>query len=204
MVAFDNTILSLLIFPDAELQQGIEGKAVEYARDRVIGLVEKLEATREQVIVPTPALAELMVTPEADIQEILTTLRGSSFIRIEGFDERAAVELAVRLREARKAGDQKEGLAITKTAMKFDRQIVAIALVNGATTLYSDDIAVAKFAQTCGLAVKAVTDLPVPAAQDSFSFESADKQPSDVEISTDPSGSQPKIRLIDRDEFKSE
>ena len=96
--------------------------------------------------VPAPALCELLVTDGADVQDVLITLRGSSFIRIESFDERAAVELAMRLREARKAGDQREGLPITKSAMKFDRQIVAISLVCGARVLYSDDDGVAKFA----------------------------------------------------------
>jgi hypothetical protein len=40
-----------------------------------------------------------------DVLGILTILRGSSYIRIESFDESAAVELAMGLREARKAGD---------------------------------------------------------------------------------------------------
>ena len=170
MVAFDNTILSLLIFPDADLRQGSSGEKVEYARERVLGLVQEIEDSREQVAVPAPALSELLVTEGVDVQDVLTTLRGSSFIRIESFDERAAVELAMRLREARKAGDQREGLAITKSAMKFDRQIVAIALVSGATVLYSDDDGVMKFAAACGLAVKRVSDLPVPASQQAFAF----------------------------------
>ena len=60
MVAFDNTILSLLMFPDAELQQG--GQTVEYAQERVLGLVKKLELAHELIVVPAPALAELLVT----------------------------------------------------------------------------------------------------------------------------------------------
>ena len=170
MVAFDNTVLSLLMFPDADLRQGCGGQKVEYARERVLGLVQKLEDAREQVAVPAPALSELLVTDGVDVQDVLTTLRGSPFIRIESFDERAAVELAMRLREARKAGDQREGLPITKSAMKFDRQIVAIALVSGASVLYSDDDGVVKFAAACGLAVKRVTDLPVPASQQALEF----------------------------------
>ena len=170
MVAFDNTILSLLVFPDADLRQGSSGQKVEYARERVLGLVHEIEDAREQVAVPAPALSELLVTDGVDVQDVLTTLRGSSFVRIESFDERAAVELAMRLRDARKAGDQREGLPITKNAMKFDRQIVAIALVCGARVLYSDDDGVAKFAAACGLAVKRVTDLPVPASQQALPF----------------------------------
>jgi hypothetical protein len=176
MVAFDNTILSLLIFPDADLRQGSDGQVVEYARERVLGLVQDLEEAREQVVVPAPALAELLVTEGADVQHILTTLRGSSFIRIESFDERAAVELAIRLREARKAGDQRQGLPITKNAMKFDRQIVAIAIVSQVSILYSDDENLAKFAAACGLAVKRVIDLPVLASQQTFQFSEGGAQ----------------------------
>jgi hypothetical protein len=173
MVAFDSTILSLLLFPDADLRQGERGEVVEHARERVSGLVLELEKAREQVLVPAPALSEVLVTEGVDVQDVLTTLRGSAFIRIGDFDERAAVELAMRLRTAIKAGDQREGLRITKTAMKFDRQIVAIALVNGASTLYSDDDGVRTFAQSCGLPVRRVSDLPVPASQTEFSFPEA-------------------------------
>lgn len=88
MVAFDTTVLSLLVFPDAELRQGSSGQKVEYARDRVLGLVHEIEDAREQVAVPAPALSELLVTDGVDVQDVLTTLRGSSFIRIESFDER--------------------------------------------------------------------------------------------------------------------
>ena len=191
MVAFDNTVLSLLMFPDADLRQGCGGQKVEYARERVLGLVQKLEDAREQVAVPAPALSELLVTDGVDVQDVLTTLRGSPFIRIESFDERAAVELAMRLREARKAGDQREGLPITKSAMKFDRQIVAIALVSGASVLYSDDDGVVKFAAACGLAVKRVTDLPVPASQQALEFA-----PDITEPTTSPASAESALKDI--------
>jgi predicted nucleic acid-binding protein len=143
---------------------------VEGARERVLGLMQDLERERERVVIPTPALAELLVTEGADVQDILNTLHGSQHIRVEAFDERAAVEFAMRLQDARRAGDQREGLKITKSEMKFDRQIVAIALVSGAKTLYSDDIGVARFAAGCGLPVKTLADLPLPATQQTLEF----------------------------------
>ncbi len=132
MVAFDSTILSLLLFPDAELEQGEQGQPVEHARERVAGLIRELEAGKEQILIPTPALCEVLVTEGIDVQDALATLRSSSFIKIGDFDERAAVEVAMRLRAAIRAGDLREGLGISRSAVKFDRQIVAIALVNGA------------------------------------------------------------------------
>jgi predicted nucleic acid-binding protein len=199
MVAFDNTILSLLIFSDAELRQGSDGQKVEHARERVLGLVQQIEETRDRVIVPTPALSELLVTEGADVQDILTTLRSSAYIRIESFDERAAVELAMRLRAARKVGDQRDGLPITKGAMKFDRQIVAIALVNGATILYSDDDAVAKFGAGCGLEVRRVVDLPIPASQQSLPFPEAGAAPA-----APPAPSQAEVQPVAQSQAQGE
>ena len=108
------------------------------------------------------------------MQDILTTRRGSAFIRIEGFDERAAVEMAIRLRESRKAGNPKDGLKITKNEMKFDRQIVAIALVNEASVLYSDDKGVGALALRCGLVVKGVADVAIPMTQRSLELAEPD------------------------------
>ncbi len=175
MVAFDTTVLSVLLFPDAEVRS--EGQLVPDARERVQALVAKLQEAKEQVLVPTPALCEVLVTEGADVGEVLETLRNSAYIKIAGFDERAAVELAIRLRDARKAGQEREGLKISKGAMKFDRQIVAIALVNGARVLYSDDAGLKKFAEACGIDVKRVADLAVPPSQSTLPFD--DNAPSD-------------------------
>lgn len=169
MVAFDSTILSILLFPDAELHRG--GKVVDHAWERVAGLVRELESAKEQILIPAPTLCEVLVTEGVDAEDVLRTLRRSAFIRIGDFDERAAIELAARLGAAIKAGDPREGVPTTKTAMKFDRQIVAISFVNGARVLYSDDDGVKKFAAGCGLAVKCVADLPVPAFQPDLPFE---------------------------------
>jgi hypothetical protein len=70
-------------------------------------------------------------------------------------------------------------MRITKSAMKFDRQIVAIALVNCARALYSDDDGVKRFASSCCLATRRVADLPVPASQGEL-FEERQK-PGDSE-----------------------
>lgn len=67
MVAFDNTILSILLFPDAEVHEGQEARPVERARDRVNALVQEIADVGEQVLVPTPALAEVLATPDCDM-----------------------------------------------------------------------------------------------------------------------------------------
>jgi hypothetical protein len=134
--------------------------------------MEKLAAAREQVLIPSPALCEALVTEGVDAGEVLAEIHKYACIRIGDFDQRAAIEMALRLREAIRAGDSREGLSSTKSAMKFDRQIVAIALVNGARVLYSDDAGVQKFAARCSLPVERTADLPVPCMQSDLPFES--------------------------------
>jgi hypothetical protein len=46
--------------------------------------------------------------------------------------------------------------------VKVDRQIVAIAKVHGAETIYSDDGDVRSLGEDSGIAVTRIVDLPVP------------------------------------------
>jgi hypothetical protein len=49
--------------------------------------------------------------------------------------------------------------------VKFDRQIVAIALVNGVQTIYSSDEDIAKYAKARGIAVTKLWELALPPAE---------------------------------------
>jgi hypothetical protein len=63
--------------------------------------VQEISEGGEQVLIPAPALPEVLATPDCDVDEVLSAIRASAYIRIGDFDQRAAVELAVRLRAAR-------------------------------------------------------------------------------------------------------
>ncbi len=65
MVAFDNTILSILIFPDAEVHEGQDPKPVERARDRVNALVQEIADAGEQVWSHLPLLQKSWQLPTA-------------------------------------------------------------------------------------------------------------------------------------------
>lgn len=71
--------------------------------------------------------------------DYLETLHRSSSFRIVPFDERAAIELAAITRDAIAKGQFRVGNDATRATLKFDRQILAIARVEGETTVYSDD-----------------------------------------------------------------
>jgi hypothetical protein len=80
------------------------------------------------------------------------------------FDSAAAVELGVRTAKAIAAGDKRESAPADTpwTKVKFDRQIVVIAIVNGASEIISDDPHVKALGERWGMKVTSVDDLPVP------------------------------------------
>ena len=60
-VAFDSTMLSTLLNPDAAVPNDPEtGKPVDCARERVQGLVEKLAKARDKIVIPAPVTAEIL------------------------------------------------------------------------------------------------------------------------------------------------
>jgi len=115
-------------------------------------------------LIPTPALSELFVcvSPEK-ITQLLVQLNTSIWFRVEAFDSAAAVELGMRTAKAIAEGDKREGLFEAPwTKVKFDRQIVAIALTNGATELVSDDPHIKAIGDRWGMKVISVEELPIP------------------------------------------
>lgn len=116
-------------------------------------LVSTLDKRREKIIVPTPALSELLVHAAGAGPEYLDILNKTAAFKIVNFDDRAAVEVAAAIREAITAGNKKSGAVGTWAKVKFNRQIVAIAKVAGATAIYSDDDDIARLAKLCGIPV---------------------------------------------------
>jgi predicted nucleic acid-binding protein len=163
MVVFDATTLLYLLDPDAKAPTDPEtGQPVGNVKDRIEYLVAQLEKSREKIIVPTPALSELLVRAGEAGPEYLDILNKSAAFKIVDFDQRAAVEVAAATREAIAAGDKRGGADSSWAKVKFDRQIIAIAKVEGASTIYSDDGDIGRFSKTSGIAVVRVCDLPLP------------------------------------------
>lgn len=106
--------------------------------------------------------------------EFLRILGSTKHFRITGFDGRSAVEFAPRQRE--RIGGGARAPATTRAKAKFDDQIVAIAAVEGATTIYSDDEDIAKLAEGRFEVIKiAAIPLPPETAQGFFPFASHDE-----------------------------
>jgi predicted nucleic acid-binding protein len=163
MVVFDATTLLLLLSP--ELSSPVDpmtNRRVEYAKERLDILLQELEKSRTKIIIPTPALSEVLVRASSAGPAYLDRLGSSAAFRIVAFDQRAAVEVAAMTRAAITAGDKRGGAEGTWAKIKYDRQIVAIAKVEGATIIYSDDAGVRTFAPQAGISVIRIAELPLP------------------------------------------
>lgn len=122
-----------------------------------------LAQERAKIIVPTPALSEAIVRSGASAgAEYIAKLKQSRHFIMGVFDERAALEVALWTKLAVDGGDKKDGSDQTWAKVKYDRQIAAIAKVNGASTLYTNDKNLRNFSMQRGLRVIGVEELPVP------------------------------------------
>lgn len=156
MVVFDASILLFLF-------DGNTPASAPKAKERVEHLIDRLTAAGEKILIPTPALSECLVHAGSSGPDYLAILGKQSCFRIASFDERAAVEAAARTFEARQRGQRKGGNPeSTKTKIKFDQQIAAIATVEGATAVYSDDGDVRGYAIEAGMEAYQLSDLPLP------------------------------------------
>lgn len=173
MVGIDETTLSLILHPNARPPKDPKTKKpVERVDDRIEKLLEDLDGEGERIILPTPALCEFLVLAGKDGPAYLDKIRGLKTFLVKPFDEMAAIELAAIEYEARGGGNKRGNTAAPWTKVKFDRQIVAIAKVNGCKRIYSDDEDVIKFGGRAGLEVISTWNLPLPLAkQTSIDFQ---------------------------------
>ncbi len=163
MVVFDTTVLLPVLWPGVPVPNHPQtGQPVERFRDRIDCLVAHLEQSRTKIIIPTPVLSEILVRAGAAGPEYLAQINAHAAFRIVAFDERAAVEVATMTKKAIDAGDKRGGVDATWNKIKYDRQIVAIAKVEGAAALYSDDPGVRAFGNGVGLTVIGSWELPLP------------------------------------------
>lgn len=75
---------------------------------------------------------------------------------------RAAIEIAALTRDTRAKGSKRGSSDVAWAKAKYDRQIVAMAKVNGATTIYSVDKDINALAKSAKINVVGLADLSLP------------------------------------------
>jgi predicted nucleic acid-binding protein len=163
MVVFDATTLLLLLSPNiSPPNDPVTGQPVKFAKERIDSLVAHLEKEKIKIIIPTPALSEILVRSGRAGPNYLEQITTSSAFKIVPFDIRAAVEVAAMTRQAVDQGNKRSGIDSPWAKIKYDRQIVAIAKVEAASAIYSEDDDVRRLSQSENITVIRVSELPVP------------------------------------------
>lgn len=141
---------------------------VERCRERVECLIASLQASKAKIIIPTPVLAEVLVGAGGSAAEWLRILTTSKHFRLAPFEERAAIEFAAT--QASRSAAGVKSASTTWAQAKFDAQIMAIAAVEGASIIYSDDGHIRSSAGS-RFEVIGIEDLPLPPEDPQASFE---------------------------------
>ena len=162
-VGFDNTMLSILLNPNGRIPSDpATGQPVVDAKRRAENLVSQLGKSRQKIIVPTPAVAELLTAIGPSAQEYFSIIARSRLFEVAAFDSRCAIELACLNREIFAASDPKNPDEAYQK-IKIDRQIIAIFKVAGVENIYTDDNGLAHRARLCGMIPVFTHELELPA-----------------------------------------
>ncbi|MBC6439566.1 MAG: hypothetical protein GDA49_03975 [Rhodospirillales bacterium] len=165
MIGFDATMLLLLLRPDSGTPvDPATGQPVTHVKKRIEHLISELEKQKANILVPTPALSEVLVRAGPAVTQYVNSITGSAVFRVVPFDTRSAIELAELVRIARDSGDKRQGGTGPWQNIKMDRQIVAICKVHGVKRLYSDDRNIRSFAEAAGIEVARLAEIALPPA----------------------------------------
>ncbi|MCZ8195104.1 MAG: PIN domain-containing protein [Brevundimonas sp.] len=168
-VVFDASMLVYVVTPNAAAPEDkATGQPVQHCSERIAHLLDNLEQRGERIVIPTPALAEVLVKASEAAAEYLSRLTASRHFSIRPFDTLAAVEHAAIQRERQASGTIPRAPARAKA--KFDDQIFAIARVSAAETIYSDDPDIAQLCGHFGIACEGIADLPLPPSDPQMSL----------------------------------
>ena len=169
-VAFDASLLVYVVSRDASAPlDPSTGHPVLNCAERIDFLLDTLAQRSERVIVPTPALAEVLVKASEAAAEYLAQLTKSRHFSVRSFDTLAAVEHADIQRERR--ANAAVPKSATRTKAKFDDQIIAIARVAAVDTVYSDDPDIRRLCKHLGMDCVGISELPLPPTDPQMSLD---------------------------------
>lgn len=159
VVVLDTTVLLLLLDTNAHPPTDLgTGKPLQWCRERMECLLDHFEKTKTVALIPAPVLCEVLVgvrDPDAFVREI----RKAPVFDIADFDAASAIAAAEFIRARLSSGSVAVG---GKTRAKFDAQILGIAKVRNAKTIYTDDKGLASQATANGITAISTADIPLP------------------------------------------
>ncbi|MEZ0582476.1 type II toxin-antitoxin system VapC family toxin [Erwinia sp. STN24] len=159
-IVFDTNVLVQAITgtkAGCTLTNPADGKPVSDLDRRADALIDYIESINGKIIIPTPVLAEYLVgINKADHQTHLRLIQAQACFEIIPFDEIAAIECAqmpsIQELKAMMASD-------TANKVKFDRQIISIAIAVNADEVWTHDKGVYKRCKELNITVKSLADI---------------------------------------------
>ena len=140
MPVFDSTTIMFLVQPNAKPPNDpATGEPLANVSQRIERLIRDIESKSQTIVIPTPALAEVLVIAKGQIDEWISMLQQSRHFQIVDFDIDAVkklVHVTQKIHDNRMFESQSP---FTKAQLKYDRQILAVALAENESTIYSDD-----------------------------------------------------------------
>jgi len=131
---------------------------------RMQGLVDELKRKREPIGIPAQVWAEFLdEASEQELEHSQAVLRTSAF-KFLPYDQRAAFETVQVSRSGRSERKKQITQKRARQAVKVDWQIIAIAKVNNARLLLTNDVDMKDEARKLGLNALHIKDLEIPPA----------------------------------------
>ena len=161
-VCLDATALMCLLDTRTTEFLAPDGSIVSHMQRRMDHLIATIDRAKGSVVVPTPALAELLVGAGTQRAAMLRTLEGRQAVRVEPFGKMAAVHCASLDNQAISDGDKKDGVRSSWQKVKIDRQIVAITQVARCERIVTGDPDVEKIAGRAAIETTFVWQLDLP------------------------------------------
>ncbi|KAA3669540.1 type II toxin-antitoxin system VapC family toxin [Pectobacterium carotovorum] len=163
-IVFDTNVLVQAIAgtkAGCTLSNPANGENIPDLERRMDALIDHVEANRGKIIIPTPVLAEYLVgIDKSHHQTHLNLIQCQSCFEIAPFDEIAAIEYAqmpsIKELKAMMAKD-------TANKVKFDRQIISIAIALNVDEVWTHDKGVYNRCNELGIVAKSLADItPAP------------------------------------------
>lgn len=155
MIVVDANFLVLLFDPEALPQ-------VERGADRVHHLIATLTKARETIMIPAPAITELVTSRVDRVDEIVAAVRGYSAFEVQPFDEVIAIETGILIQRWLDTIPQQDRPDGWRVPMKYDAQIAATAVMRNARAICTDDRNYGVWLKGTGISVLKLAKLDLP------------------------------------------
>lgn len=158
-IVIDTNVLVQIMQNDGakDLYDPDTGDIVRDAFSRAEALIERIDSIKGVVVLPAPVIAEyLLGIDRSSYQLHLDMLNGFKCIEVSPFDQIAAIECAMLVtNQELKQMDPDAKMA----KLKFDRQILSVALASGAKEIWTHDKQLFKRSQLVGLTARSLASI---------------------------------------------